>query len=121
MARKVPAVHGRDVARSQRRQGLGVVPVVEVAAMAFECLHRMQRVGGSFDELAARDVAEVTRRHIGEERQPHCGGRRAMSYDRDRVLLKVVWRQPMIVGTDKGFEESPGPACGLPQKKYLVT
>ena len=27
----------------------------------------------------------------------------------------------MIVGTDKGFEECPGPACGLPQKEYLVT
>ena len=36
--------------------------------MAFERLHRMQRIGGSLDELAARDVAEVTRGHIGEQR-----------------------------------------------------
>src|SRR6202163_1449642 len=89
--------------------------------MPSERLHRMQRVGVSLDELAAGDVAEVTRGHIGEERQPHVGRRRAMSDGRDRVLLKVVWRQPMIVATDKGFEECPGPACGLPQKEYLVT
>ena len=88
-----------------------------MATMAFERLHRMQRIGGSLDELAARDVAEVARGHIGEQRQPHVGRRRAMGDGRDGVLLKVVWRQPMIVGTDKGFEECPGPACGLPQKE----
>src|SRR5450759_5122661 len=37
------------------------------------------------------------------------------------MFLKVVRRQPMIVGTDKGFEECPCPACGLSQEEYLVT
>ena len=44
-----------------------------------------------------------------------------MSDSRYRVLLKVVRRQPMIFGTDKGLEERPRPACGLSQKEYLVT
>ena len=44
-----------------------------------------------------------------------------MSDGCDGMFLKVVRRQPMIVGTDKGLEERPGPACGLSQEEYLVT
>ena len=37
------------------------------------------------------------------------------------MFLKVVRRQPMIVGTDKGLEERPCPACGLSQEEQLVS
>ena len=43
-----------------------------------------------------------------------------MSDGRDGVLLKIVRRQPMIVGTDEGLEECPGPARGLSQEEQLV-
>src|ERR1700694_3345776 len=89
--------------------------------MAFERLHRPQRIAGPVDKLAGSDVTEVARRHVGEKRQAHVGGGSTMSDSRYRVLLKVVRRQPMIFGTDKGLEERPRPACGLSQKEYLVT
>ena len=43
MAREISAVHRRDVERRQRFQGLGVVPVVEVAPVPFQGFHGAER------------------------------------------------------------------------------
>ncbi len=110
MAREIPAVDRRDVARQQRRERLRVVPVVEVTAVPFHRLHRSQCMRGPVDELAARDISEVARGHVGEKREPHVGRRRPMRDGRDGMLLEIVRRQPMIVGADKGFEECS--TCG---------
>src|SRR5450631_3562443 len=121
MTREVAAVDGGNVTWRQRRQRLRVVPVVEMAAMAFEGFHRAQRINGPLDELPGCDIAEVARAYIGEERQTHIGRRRAMGDRRDGVLLKIVRREPMIVAADKCLEVSPCAARRLAQKKHLVS
>ena len=121
MAGKVSAVHGRDVGRSQRLQGLRVVPVVEVASVTFQCFHCMECICRTLDELSRRDVAEVVGGQICEKGQAHVGRRRAMCNYGNGILLKIVRGQPMIFRADEGFEKRPGLAGKLPEKGGLVS
>ena len=120
MARKVSAVHRRDVGRQQRFQRLRVVPVVEVASVPFQRFHRVERVRRALDELSGRNVAEVVRGQICEQRKSHIGRRRAMRDHGNGMLLIVIRRQPMIVRTDERLEERPGLSGKLPEKDGLV-
>ncbi len=108
MAGQIAAVHRRDVSRVQRAQGLRVVPVVKVAAMAFQAGHAGQAVGGAFEQLPGRDVAEIVRRQIGQQRQPHIGRRGAMRQRGGAVFLVIVRRQPVVIRADESLEISPG-------------
>ena len=68
----------------------------------------------------AANVAEVVRGQIREQRQSHVGRRGAMRDRGDRMLLIVVRRQPVVFRADEGFEERPGLARNLPEKKDLI-
>ena len=69
VTRKVATVDGRHVARLERQQRSGVVPVQEVSVEAgqpIECLHRLRDAG---DEITEPEPAEVPRRHTGQQIQ----------------------------------------------------
>ena len=120
MAREVSAVHRRNVERWQRLQRLRVVPVVEVTLVPFQGCHRVECIRRALDELSGRNVAEVVRGQIREQRKPHVGRGRAMRNHGNRMLLIVIRWQPVIFRTDEGLEERPGLARNLLQKNDLV-
>ena len=117
---QVAAVHGRDVGRQQRLERPGVVPVVEVAPVPLQRAHRGQRIGRALDQSAGRNVAEVVRRQIREQRKPHVGRRGAVCHPGGGLLLIIVGRQPMIFRADECLEERPRPACTFPQEDGLA-
>jgi len=92
----------------QRLQGLRVVPVVEMAAMAVQGFHGVDGIGRAFHQPPGRKVAEVVGGQVREQRQPHVGRGSAVSDGRRRVLLHVVGWQPVVFRTDEGLEEGPG-------------
>ena len=81
--------------------------LIEVAMVAFHGPHGAQRIRRTLYELPSGDVAEIIGGQIRKQRQPHVGRRRTMADQRDRVLLIVIGRQPMIVRADEGLEELP--------------
>ncbi len=91
----------------QRFQVLRVVPVVEMPLIAFQGSHGLEGVLGSFQQLSGRDVAEIIGAQIGQQGQADVGGRGAAGDYCHRVFLHIVERQPVIFGTDIGFEEQP--------------
>ena len=120
MGREVAAVHRRNVGRNERRKRLRVVPVIEVATIPLQRLHRAQCVRRAQNELSGRKIPKVMRRQVGEQRQPHIGRRRA-TRDRDRrLLLHVVRWQPVVVRTHIHFEIRPRAACKLAQEMHLL-
>ena len=66
--------------------------------MTLERLHRAHRIRRARDELPGCLIAEIVRRQVGEQRQPHVGRRRAMRDDDAAFLLHVVGRQPVFFG-----------------------
>src|SRR6185312_4231533 len=104
----------------QRLERKRVVPVVEVAPVALEALHRRERLGGALDQLARAEVAEVVRRQVREQREPHVGRRSAVRDDSGGMLLEIVRRQPVILRADEGLEEVPGLARGCAQEVRLL-
>ena len=76
--------------------------------MTLQSFHRLERILRAFDELSCRDVPKVICRKIREEGQAHIRRRCPMTDDGHRIFLKVVWRQPVIFGTDERLEECPG-------------
>ncbi len=119
-ARQVAAVHRRNVDRLQRLQRLGVVPVIKVAAIPFQAHHRAQRAARAVDEASGRQVAEVMRGQIREQRQSHVGRRRAMRDRGHGMFLHVVRRQPIVFRADEGFEERPSLAGNRAEKAGLL-
>ena len=121
MACKVPAVHRRNVGRLQWFQRLRVVPVVEVAPVPLQGLHRVECIRRPVDELSDRNVAEVVSGQIRKERKPHVGRRRAMPDHGNGMLLIVIRGQPVIFRSDESLEERPGLSGKLPEKEGLVS
>ncbi len=116
---QIAAVHGGDVARRQRQQGLRVVPVVEVAAVALELFQRRDGGGDARKHLLQRDEAAVAGRQVGQQREADVGGRRAVGDAGHGVQLHVVGRQVVVLGADEGLEERPGAACDAAQELAL--
>ena len=77
MAREVAAVNTRDIERQQGFEGPGIIPVEEVATVAFEALHDADGILGAPQQLAHRQIAEVARGQVGQQGQSHVGGRSA--------------------------------------------
>ena len=99
---------------------LRIVPVVEVPTVPFQGLHRVEGICRAFDELPGRQIAEVVGGQVREQRQSHIRRRRAMRDSRNRMLLIVIRRKPMIVRTDEGLEERPGLSGQVLKKDRLV-
>ena len=109
VAGEVAAVDRRDVERRQRLERSRVVPVVEVArggAPGSASCRARSRCARS--AAPAVMIAEVVRRQVRQQREAHVGRRGAVRDDRDRMLLVVVRRQPVVLRADEGLEERPG-------------
>ena len=120
MRREIAAVHRRDVTRSQRLQGLRVVPVVEMSLMALERRHRLKCLRRALDQGAGRDVAEVRGREVREQRDADVGRRRAMRDHRAGLLLEIVGRQPVVLLDHELLEVGPGLARDAAQEYRLL-
>ena len=120
MSGQVAAVHRRYIAGHQRLQGLRVVPVVEVAPVAFHAIEATEGVAGALQQPALVEVAEIVRRQVGQQRQSDIGRRRAMRYHRGRLFLHVVRRKPVVGLAHVGLEEGPGLAGEATQVFFLV-
>ena len=95
MARKVAAVHRRDVARLENTQLVKVVPVEEVAVEAAHSLQRAEDFLHAIDHVRARDESEVHRAHRREKLKPDVGRRRAQGNRRLGIFLEVVRSEPL--------------------------
>ena len=76
-AGEVAAVHGRHVARVQRRERRRVVPVQEVPFVALETLEGRQRPIEALDRRRRREVAEVVSGQRRQQAHADVGRRRA--------------------------------------------
>ena len=108
VAGQIAAVHGRNIARLQRAQVLGVVPIEEMAAIP---LHLVQgRHGGfqPFHGLPRADPAEIARRQDHIQIHADIGGRGAMRHRALGHFLEIVRRQMVVGRGHEFFEEGPG-------------
>ncbi len=110
VAREIAAVHRRHVGRAQRSQRLRVVPIEPMALVLVHPVHGVERRRRALDHLPVGDVAEVSRREVGQQRQADVGGRGSMRHAFDRMLLHVVRRQEVVFTRHVGLEECPGAA-----------
>ncbi|MDT4803918.1 hypothetical protein FQZ97_366840 [compost metagenome] len=116
---QVAAVHRRHVVRRQGLQGLRVVPVVEVPAMALQPGHAGQRAVEAFQQAPGAQVAEVVGGQVREQRHAHVGRRGAVGDDGGGLLLQVVGWQPVVRRADMLVEERPGLARQPAQEAQL--
>ena len=108
MGSEVAAVHGGDIARQQRLQALGVIPVEEVAVVA---LHPGQRGRGRFQahqQILGADPAELPRTGGAEQIKADVGGRGPVGEHLERRRLKVVRGQVVVAFAHAALEKPPG-------------
>ncbi len=117
---QVAAVHRGHIARWQGLQALGVVPVVEVPAIALQPAHAGEHPFQALQQPAAAQVAEVMGRQVRQQGQAQVGGGRAMGYPLLGLLLQVVRGQPVVLGADVLVEKGPGAAGQALQETPLA-
>ena len=119
VAGQVAAIHRGDVERLERRQGSGVVPVVEVALAAFHPEQRGQCGFQPFDGAVRADPGEVPRRDARQQIKADVGGRGALGDDRLGLQLEIVRWQRVGVRRHEGIEELPGAPGDTAQRLSL--
>ena len=119
-ARQVAAVDGGDVMRTQRLEGLRVVPVIEMLPITLQTVHAVQRRRKPGQQSFGAQVSEIVSGQVGEQRHAHIGRRGAMGNGRPGVFLHVVRWQPVILGPDVLIEERPGLARQQPQEAQII-
>src|SRR5205085_3185385 len=75
---------------------------------------------GPLNELSRGEVAEIVGGEIRQQRESDIGRRSAVGDARDRVLLIVVGRQPVVLGSDERLEEVPRLARDFAQEDGLL-
>jgi hypothetical protein len=70
---QISAVHGRDVARRQRIQRVGFVPVEKMSFIAFQAIQRGHRPGAAIQEIADGEIAEIRGRQRRGQPQSDIG------------------------------------------------
>ena len=105
---EVPAVHRGDVAGRQRREIARVVPVVEVAAVAFHPLERLERVPQAQDDGQQTRMAEIVGRQRGQLQEADVGRGGSPRDLAPRLFLEVIGWEPLVVRPDERVEEEPG-------------
>ncbi len=68
--KQIPAVDGRDVARTQRLQRAQVVPIKKMAFETLEPTQGFKRAEVALHQIVDGDVTEIIRRHGRQHRQP---------------------------------------------------
>ena len=112
VAGEIATVDRRHVRRVEMAQVACVVPVVQVPAEPLQARDGHERRLQPLHHLQRADPTEVASRHGRQQVHPDVRRRGAMRDDRSWIVLEVVWRQPMVLRTNEGLEEPPGPAGG---------
>src|SRR3989442_3489549 len=90
-------------------------------ALEFSQLYqRRKRELLPLDEFEQANVTKVVRGNSRQKKQTHVGGRRTMRDHRERILLKIVGRQPVIFRADEGFKKAPGATRDIPCQAQIV-
>ena len=87
--------------------------------VSLQRIKRAQGIGRTLEELSGRDVAEVVRGQIRQQRHADVGRRRTMRDRRPAIQLVVVRRQPVVLRAHKALEEGPGASRQPTQKEDL--
>ena len=87
--------------------------------MAFEPMHRGEGILRASNETAKGEIPEIPRREISEQCQPDVGGRCARR-NQQRIFLKIVRWQPVLLRRDKGFKKMPGLTRGPSKEEQLL-
>ena len=90
-----------------------------MSPIAFEFFQRGEGFVRAVEQLTAGEIAEITRRQIGQQRHADVGRRGACCDDRCRDFLKIIGRQPIVFCVDQHFEEAPGLPGQAAQKRLL--
>ena len=119
MARKVATVHRRYIKRQERLERAGLIPVIEVAAIPFEALHRGEAFLRASKHAPDRKISEIPGRKVGQQRKPKVCGGGARSDDGRGDLLEIIRRQPVLPRVDERLEKEPGLASCASEKAQL--
>ena len=106
---QIATVHHGDVLWRQRLEGMRVIPVEEVAAVTIQASQSAKGLLGSVEQATNTAIPEVVSGQVRQEGHPDVGRARARGDGWGRLLLKIVGRQPILFGADKGLEEPPRP------------
>ena len=91
--------------------------VIPVEKMALILLHAVQRREGALQtcrQLQDVRVTHIVSRERGQQIQSDVRGRCAVGHESFRRLLKVVRRQPVVLGPHEALEEEPRTARDAP-------
>jgi hypothetical protein len=108
--REIAAVNGGDVAGRERLERPGVVPVEQVPAVPFEASERVEAVRQPRRQVVLPDITEITGSERRQEHHADVGRRCPVRDVTAGMFLKVVRREPLILGPDEHLEVSPGAA-----------
>jgi len=120
MPGQIAAVNAGNVARIERCQRARVVPVIKMTPKMLEFIQRIECLAGTFQHLTLRNVAEIPRGDIRQQRQTNVGWRGTVRNHRLRNFLEIVGRQPVFLSVDERFEKVPGFTCGLTEETLLL-
>ncbi len=120
MCCEIAAVDTRQIERQKRFQSASVIPIVEVTAVSFQLVERIQCVGEALEQLLGGDIAKVPRSYRCEHAEADVGRRGACCEDFARILLEIIRRQPVIFVVEEGFEKAPRLTGGFLKKLDLL-
>ena len=119
MSRQVAAVNAGNIARVQRGQRAGVVPVIEMAAEMLEFIQCIERLRGTQQQFALRDITEVHARSCLPAATGRYWSAKCDEQSPVRDFLIVIRRQPVLLLVHEGRKERPGFTAGLAQETAL--
>ena len=92
---QISAVHRRHVARRQRLQRTGVVPVEQMTLVALQ-RPRVAMVANSAAEIVGGQIAEIARRQRRGQPESDIGGRGSLRHLHVQRQLRIIRRQPVV-------------------------
>ena len=117
---QVPAVHGGDVGRLQRREAPDIVPVVQVSPESGHGLQRIQHMSGQGKGGSPVREPQIPGGHGAEQGQADIGGTGALRDLLLRDLLQVIRGKPVPFLCHQALEIPPDIPGGMEQEDPVL-
>ncbi|HEV2834436.1 MAG TPA: hypothetical protein VGW58_03910, partial [Pyrinomonadaceae bacterium] len=98
MSGEIAAIHGGDVLRQERLEAFCVVPIKKVAVQTAQSGQRRKRQFMSLDQFQSAKITKVAGAGSGQYQQADVCRGSAVCYDRHRIFLEIIGRQPVVFG-----------------------